>query len=254
MKLDIIFAGAAKDEQQEKLLLDLLSPLGIDKHTMTEAKSDRKAMESALVTALRRSDVVLLIGAWGAAVGFYHAAFVRRAGAAGRNLPAALEQMKKRYKVEEEALSKEDLFKVKIPAGSHPFLNRWGDCPGYALVAEDQCIAALPDGAAELAAMAEEKLLPYLQKIFSDHSQPVEGGAFGISLEQASRKLEPARELAKVVVKKEGLGLLIRILPEGEKNNTETAAGLVKSALRAAFSREAGRLRPLFPLRPRGQR
>ena len=52
MKLDIIFAGAAKDEQQEKLLLDLLSPLGIDKHTMTEAKSDRKAMESALVTAL----------------------------------------------------------------------------------------------------------------------------------------------------------------------------------------------------------
>ena len=44
MKLDIIFAGASKDEQQEKLLLDLLSPLGIDKHTMTEAKSDRKAM------------------------------------------------------------------------------------------------------------------------------------------------------------------------------------------------------------------
>ena len=65
MKLDIIFAGAAKDEQQEKLLLDLLSPLGIDKHTMTEAKSDRKAMESALVTALRRSDVVLLIGGLG---------------------------------------------------------------------------------------------------------------------------------------------------------------------------------------------
>ena len=29
MKLDIIFAGAAKDEQQEKLLLDLLSPLGL---------------------------------------------------------------------------------------------------------------------------------------------------------------------------------------------------------------------------------
>ena len=55
MKLDIIFAGAAKDEQQEKLLLDLLSPLGIDKHTMTEAKSARKAMESALVTALLRS-------------------------------------------------------------------------------------------------------------------------------------------------------------------------------------------------------
>lgn len=88
MKLDIIFAGAAKDEQQEKLLLDLLSPLGIDKHTMTEAKSDRKAMESALVTALRRSDVVLLIGGLGSGRSdFNHAAFVRRAGAAGRNLP-----------------------------------------------------------------------------------------------------------------------------------------------------------------------
>ena len=83
MKLDIIFAGAAKDEQQEKLLLDLLSPLGIDKHTMTEAKSDRKAMESALVTALRRSDVVLLIGGLGSS----RSDFVRRAGAAGRNLP-----------------------------------------------------------------------------------------------------------------------------------------------------------------------
>ena len=29
MKLDIIFAGAARDEQQEGLLLDLLAPLGI---------------------------------------------------------------------------------------------------------------------------------------------------------------------------------------------------------------------------------
>ena len=34
MKLDIIFAGAARDEQQEGLLLDLLAPLGIDKHTV----------------------------------------------------------------------------------------------------------------------------------------------------------------------------------------------------------------------------
>lgn len=103
-----------------------------------------------------------------------------------------------------------------------------------------------PTGAAELAAMAEEKLLPYLQKIFSDHSQPVEGGAFGISLEQASRKLEPARELAKVVVKKEGLGLLIRILPEGEKNNTETAAGLVKSALEGGFFPGSGSVAAAF--------
>ena len=247
MKLDIIFAGAAKDEQQEKLLLDLLSPLGIDKHTMTEAKSDRKAMESALVTALRRSDVVLLIGGLGSGRSdFTTPLLCEGLGLREEICPAALEQMKKRYKVEEEALSKEDLFKVKIPAGSHPFLNRWGDCPGYALVAEDQCIAALPDGAAELAAMAEEKLLPYLQKIFSDHSQPVEGGAFGISLEQASRKLEPARELAKVVVKKEGLGLLIRILPEGEKNNTETAAGLVKSALEGGFFPGSGSVAAAF--------
>ena len=247
MKLDIIFAGAAKDEQQEKLLLDLLSPLGIDKHTMTEAKSDRKAMESALVTALRRSDVVLLIGGLGSGRSdFTTPLLCEGLGLREEICPAALEQMKKRYKVEEEALSKEDLFKVKIPAGSHPFLNRWGDCPGYALVAEDQCIAALPDGAAELAAMAEEKLLPYLQKIFLDHSQPVEGGAFGISLEQASRKLEPARELAKVVVKKEGLGLLIRILPEGEKNNTETAAGLVKSALEGGFFPGSGSVAAAF--------
>lgn len=130
MKLDIIFAGAAKDEQQEKLLLDLLSPLGIDKHTMTEAKSDRKAMESALVTALRRSDVVLLIGGLGSGRSdFTTPLLCEGLGLREEICPAALEQMKKRYKVEEEALSKEDLFKVKIPAGSHPFLNRWGDCP-----------------------------------------------------------------------------------------------------------------------------
>lgn len=133
MKLDIIFAGAAKDEQQEKLLLDLLSPLGIDKHTMTEAKSDRKAMESALVTALRRSDVVLLIGGLGSGRSdFTTPLLCEGLGLREEICPAALEQMKKRYKVEEEALSKEDLFNVKIPAGSHPFLNRWGDCPGYA--------------------------------------------------------------------------------------------------------------------------
>lgn len=88
MKLDIIFAGAAKDEQQEKLLLDLLSPLGIDKHTMTEAKSDRKAMESALVTGAAPQRCGSFDRRLGERpVGFYHAAFVRRAGAAGRNLP-----------------------------------------------------------------------------------------------------------------------------------------------------------------------
>ena len=65
MKLDIIFASAAKDEQQVALLLDLLAPLGIDKHTVTEAKSDRKALENALVAALRRSDAVLLVGGLG---------------------------------------------------------------------------------------------------------------------------------------------------------------------------------------------
>ena len=236
MKLDIIFAGAARDEQQEGLLLDLLAPLGIDKHTVTEAKSDRKTMEGALVAALRRSDVVLLIGGLGSSrTDFTTSLLCEGLGLREEICPAALGQMKKRYKIEEEALSKEDLLKVKIPAGAHPFLNRWGDCPGYALVAEDQCIAALPDGVAELASMAEERLLPYLQRVFSDHSQPVEGGAFGISQEQADHKLDPARELAKVVVKKEGLGLLIRILPEGEKNNTETAAGLVKSALEGCF-------------------
>lgn len=207
MKLDIIFAGAAKDEQQEKLLLDLLSPLGIDKHTMTEAKSDRKAMESALVTALRRSDVVLLIGGLGAAGRIFTTPLLCEGlGLREEICPAALEQMKKRYKVEEEALSKEDLFKVKIPAGSHPFLNRWGIAPAMRWWRKISVLPHCPMAPRNWAAMAEEKLLPYLQKIFSDHSQPVEGGAFGISLEQASRKLEPARELAKVVVKKRRAG------------------------------------------------
>ena len=150
MKLDIIFAGAARDEQQEGLLLDLLAPLGIDKHTVTEAKSDRKTMEGALVAALRRSDVVLLIGGLGSSrTDFTTSLLCEGLGLREEICPAALGQMKKRYKIEEEALSKEDLLKVKIPAGAHPFLNRWGDCPGYALVAEDQCIAALPDGVAE---------------------------------------------------------------------------------------------------------
>ena len=49
MKLDIIFAGEAKDQQQ--MLLDLLAPLGIDKYTVTEAKSDRKNLEHTLVAA-----------------------------------------------------------------------------------------------------------------------------------------------------------------------------------------------------------
>ncbi len=235
MKLDIIFAGEAKENQQQ-MLLDLLSPLGIDKHIVTEAKSDRKALESALIAALRRSDTVLLIGGLGnGQADFTTLLLCEGLGLREEVCPAALEQMKKRYKVEEEALSKEDLKKVKIPAGAHPFLNRWGDCPGYALTAEDQCIAALPAGAAELAAMTEERLLPYLEKIFAPASQPVEGGAFGVSLEQITHKLDPARELAKIVVKKEGLGLSIRIIPEEEKNHTEAAAGLVQSALEGAF-------------------
>lgn len=235
MKLDIIFAGEAKENQQQ-MLLDLLSPLGIDKHTVTEAQSDRKRLENTIVTALRRSDTVLLIGGLGSGpADFTTLLLCDGLGLREEVCPAALEQMKKRYKVEEEALSREDLRKVKIPAGAHPFLNRWGDCPGYALAAEDQCIAALPDGSAELAAMTEEKLLPYLEKIFAPASQPVEGGAFGISLEQALPKLGPAKELAKIIVKKEGLGLSIRIVPEEDKNHTETAAGLVQSALEGAF-------------------
>ena len=234
MKLDIIFAGEAKDQQQ--MLLDLLAPLGIDKYTVTEAKSDRKNLEHTLVAALRRSDTVLLIGGLGSGPSdFTTLLLCEGLGLREEVCPEALEQMKKRYKVEEEALSREDLRKVKIPAGAHPFLNRWGDCPGYALAAEDQCIAALPEGSAELAAMTEEKLLPYLERVFTPASQPVEGGAFGISLEQAAAKLDSARELAKIIIKKEGLGLSVRILPEGDKNHTETAAGLVKSALEGAF-------------------
>ena len=109
MKLDIIFAGAARDEQQEGLLLDLLAPLGIDKHTVTEAKSDRKTMEGALVAALRRSDVVLLIGGLGSSrTDFTTSLLCEGLGLREEICPAALGQMKKRYKIEEEALSKED--------------------------------------------------------------------------------------------------------------------------------------------------
>ena len=87
MKLDIIFAGAARDEQQEGLLLDLLAPLGIDKHTVTEAKSDReKTMEGALVAALRHHDVVLDWRLRQQPDGFHNIFAVRRTGASGGDL------------------------------------------------------------------------------------------------------------------------------------------------------------------------
>ena len=108
MKLDIIFAGEAKDQQQ--MLLDLLAPLGIDKYTVTEAKSDRKNLEHTLVAALRRSDTVLLIGGLGSGPSdFTTLLLCEGLGLREEVCPEALEQMKKRYKVEEEALSREDL-------------------------------------------------------------------------------------------------------------------------------------------------
>ncbi len=236
MKLDILFAGKAKDPGQVNAILEILSPLGIDGHQVCEADNDRKTLENALIAALRRSDVILIIGGLGSGfTDFTTDMICEGLGLREGVCPAALEQMKKRYQLGEETLSKEDLRKVKIPAGAHPLLNIWGDCPGYALVSGDQCIAALPDGAAELASMAEKVLLPYLNKIYSDESQPVEGGAFGISLEDARAKTEAAKELASVSIKKEGLGLFIRIMPEGDKSNTETACGMVQNALEGAF-------------------
>jgi|GEM_PF-1375198 len=235
MKLDIIYAGAQRPEQTE-LILQLLGPLGVDSHGVTEAEHDRRRMENALILALRRSEIILLVGGLGSGDSdFTTPLLCDGLGLREEVCPPALENLKNRYKAEAEALSKGDLVKVKIPAGAYPFLNRWGDCPGYALAAEDQCIAVLPNGAAEFADMAQEKLLPYLEKVFSPQSQPVEGGVFGISAEQVNQRLAPAKELAKIVVKKEGIGVSVRFLPEGEKNHTETAAGLAQNAMEGRF-------------------
>ncbi len=235
MKLDIIYAGAQRPEQTE-LILQLLGPLGVDSHGVTEAEHDRRRMENALILALRRSEIILLVGGLGSGDSdFTTPLLCDGLGLREEVCPPALENLKNRYKAEAEALSKEDLVKVNIPAGAYPFLNRWGDCPGYALAAEDQCIAVLPNGAAEFADMAQEKLLPYLEKVFSPQSQPVEGGVFGISAEQVNQRLAPAKELAKIVVKKEGIGVSVRFLPEGEKNHTETAAGLAQNAMEGRF-------------------
>lgn len=236
MKLDIIFAGTAKDPEQETRLLALLKPLEMEGCVKTRTDGDRTLTASTLVEALRRSDVVLLIGGLGCeSKDFTTALLCEGLGLREEFCPAALEQMKKRYDTDAAALPKEDLKKVKIPAGAKAFLNRWGDCPGYALVAEDQCIAALPDGAAELSAMVEEKLVPFLQSLYAQTSQPITGQVFGLPLATAMKLAEPAGELAKISMKRERLGISVHILPEDEKRNTETAASLLQNALGASF-------------------
>lgn len=236
MNVDIILAGEQKENDLAESLLELLAPLGVDWHAINEARRTPHLMQKALTTALRRSDLIVIIGGLGSgSERFTTPILCEGLGLREEICAPALDKLKKRYAQDDDVTSKQELQKVKIPAGAHPLQNRWGECPGYALTAGDQCIAVLPAGVAEAAAMAEDELVPFLQRLFTPSAATVTGRVYGLSGDEAKKLAEPAGDLANIEIKKEGFGLAVQITAGPDKQNTQAARNLLAAGMRGGF-------------------
>jgi nicotinamide-nucleotide amidase len=144
-------------------LTDRLAGLGVEVRFKEAVGDDERDIITALRTAIRRADVVLLTGGLGpTADDRTREAVARLTGHRLRRHREALASLRRRLKGWGRAVSAPQLRQALIPSGADLLANPIGSAPGFSLWWRGCFIAALPGVPAEAEAMFMREVAPRL--------------------------------------------------------------------------------------------
>ena len=150
-------------------LAEKLSELGINVYHKTTVGDNAERLAAALRISLGRCDVVLATGGLGPTEDDITAAAV--AQVAGVELvedEATAERIRSFARQRRIKLLDKLLKQARVPRGSTVVPNGVGTAPGFILPQESKTVIALPGVPAEMKAMAEQTVLPYLAELAAE--------------------------------------------------------------------------------------
>jgi len=144
-------------------LAEKLSGLGVNVYHKTTVGDNAARLAAALRTILGRADVVLATGGLGPTEDDITAAAVAEVMAADLVADEAAAERIRSFARQRGLKALDGLLKqARVPRGSIVVTNPVGTAPGFILVRDGKAVIALPGVPAEMKAMAEQTVLPYL--------------------------------------------------------------------------------------------
>jgi len=142
-----------------------LSELGINVYHKTTVGDNAERLAAALRISLGRSDVVLATGGLGPTEDDITAAAAAEVMGAGLvEDEASAERIRSFARTRGIKLLDSLLKQARVPDGAQVVPNPVGTAPGFILCRDSKTIIAMPGVPAEMTAMAEETVLPYLSE------------------------------------------------------------------------------------------
>ncbi len=144
-------------------LAEKLSHLGIDVYHKTTVGDNAERLAAALRIALGRAEVVLATGGLGPTEDDVTAAvFAEVMGAELVPDEESAEKIRSFVRARGITLLESLLKQAQVPQGAQVVPNPVGTAPGFILTKDGKTVIALPGVPAEMRAMAEQTVLPYL--------------------------------------------------------------------------------------------
>ena len=177
-------------------LVERLAALGIEVRFKSVVGDEKQDIASALRTASRRADVVLLTGGLGPTVDdCTRQAVAQVTGRSLRQRKDALESMRQRLAAWGRIPSQSQLRQALIPVGAEVLFNPVGSAPGFALTWNGCLVAALPGVPREAEEMFDVSLAPRLatEKVMSKPRAWIERRVlqtFGLIESEVDQRLE----------------------------------------------------------------
>lgn len=171
MKAELIMVGTELllgeiVDTNSSYLARCLADLGIDLYYVTKVGDNLSRIKGVVQQACQRADIVITGGGLGPTADDLTKEAV--AAAVGRELvldEAALKSIEKRFKDMGVEMSPNNRRQAYLPAGARALPNPRGTAPGVLLELEDgPAIIMLPGVPAEMEAIMEESVIPYLRK------------------------------------------------------------------------------------------
>jgi len=146
-------------------LAEKLSELGINVYHKTTVGDNAERLAAALRIILGRADVVLATGGLGPTEDDITAATIAHVMGVGLVEDEASAESIRSFARQRGLKTLDSLLKqARVPAGSTVVPNPLGTAPGFILSRDGKTAIALPGVPAEMKAMAEQTVLPYLAK------------------------------------------------------------------------------------------
>ena len=148
-----------------RYLAQALRELGIDLYRITTVGDNEERIAQALQEALERAQVVITTGGLGPTVDDPTRAAVARAFAVEQEFhPELWDQIRERFARYGRTPTENNRRQAFLPAGALALENPIGTAPAFIIEREDQSAICLPGVPAEMTALMESAVIPYLRR------------------------------------------------------------------------------------------